>query len=550
MTNTMSNRSMEPGGDDTVPNEVRAAWARFADGGLIGGAIRTEPLHVGLLLTDADGFVSYADDWWNQLMGGLRCGELWTNAVALEDRCWVDAVWAECLRNQLTFCAEFRSSASHGRRWVRACAVHGLAAFGTDAPGWTWHFADCTLEYGLGELAMTLDLAGPGDRRVGAAARAIAAFQRASEGLAVICDGRVALCNSSWRVMHGGQLPLQSDRIVWELLYTEPDAARIREYLQRQPAPVSPWHAQVRSLRADGTTAAAVVELIPGTDGDVVLTETSARNSAETVRELRARNERLALAGERLAVANQALELANRRRNEFIATTIHELRTPLTAILGLAEAIEQPAFGSLNGRQRDFVHTIKASGRQLMGLIDDLLDLSRLEAGRLTLRYESVTLAELGRAVSSLGATLAPRHDVKVEVKIAQPGTAVQTDLARIRQIVTNLLSNAIRATPPGGVVGLKLAPDVPGQWRLSVWDTGCGMNADELAALTRYEPFTELPGRSSACGDGAGLGLFLVKNLTDHLRGVISVSSEPGRGTRFVLTFPATAPAEGSLEA
>jgi hypothetical protein len=109
------------------------------------GPAPADPLHVALLLTDAAGYVFYADTRWRKLMGDLMRRELWTNAVAEEDRCRVRAAWAEHLGNRLPFCAEFRTRSTSQRRWVRACAVYGTGVFDDGVPGWTWHFADCTI---------------------------------------------------------------------------------------------------------------------------------------------------------------------------------------------------------------------------------------------------------------------------------------------------------------------------------------------------------------------------------------------------------------------
>lgn len=110
---------------------------------------QAQPLHVALLLTDAEGSVFYADAQWRRLMGGLTRGESWTNAIAQEDRCRIDAAWAEHHRNRLPLCAEFRARSTNPRRWVRACGVYGLDMFDDGVPGWTWHFVDCTIEPGL-----------------------------------------------------------------------------------------------------------------------------------------------------------------------------------------------------------------------------------------------------------------------------------------------------------------------------------------------------------------------------------------------------------------
>jgi signal transduction histidine kinase len=230
------------------------------------------------------------------------------------------------------------------------------------------------------------------------------------------------------------------------------------------------------------------------------------------------------------------LEAANRSKSQFLATMSHELRTPLNAIIGFSGIIlMDPA---ANERHREYVKDINDSGLHLLAIINDILDLSKVEAGRMTLVEEVVDLRETARSVAQL---IAPRAD-QAELTIADTGDAALPllwgDAQKVEQILLNLVSNAIKFTPPGGTVTLSSYVYDDGGLAVSVVDTGIGIAAQDLAKV--LEPFVQIDGSLSRSHPGTGLGLSLVKAMTELHGARLLLASEPGRGTTATVVFPA----------
>lgn len=239
-----------------------------------------------------------------------------------------------------------------------------------------------------------------------------------------------------------------------------------------------------------------------------------------------------------LSAANAALERAARMKDEFLASMSHELRTPLNAILVGAETLHEQVLGPLNGSQQGLVDTVIDSGRHLLALINDILDLSKVEAGQLELQLDTVDLAQLCEASLRMVRQLAHARQLRVIAAIDSDVELIVADPRRLKQILVNLLSNAVKFTPDGGSVGLEVRGDrAAGLIHMTVWDTGVGIAATDQARL--FRPFVQLDSSLARKHQGTGLGLALVARLTELHGGGVTLESEPGAGSRFTISLP-----------
>jgi PAS domain S-box-containing protein len=239
-----------------------------------------------------------------------------------------------------------------------------------------------------------------------------------------------------------------------------------------------------------------------------------------------------------LSAANVALAKAARAKDEFLASMSHELRTPLNAILGLSEVLQEQVFGPLNEKQAKYMQTIEESGHHLLALITDILDLAKIEAGKVELEIGPVAIDSVCHASLQFIKQTALKKQLKVSSTVDQQITLLQADERRLKQILVNLLSNAVKFTPAGGQVGLEVVGDVErGRVDLSVWDTGIGIAPEDVKRL--FQPFVQLDSSLSRQYAGTGLGLALVRQLTDLHGGSVSVESQVGQGSRFTVSLP-----------
>ncbi len=239
-----------------------------------------------------------------------------------------------------------------------------------------------------------------------------------------------------------------------------------------------------------------------------------------------------------LSAANAALARAARLKDEFLANMSHELRTPLNTVLGMAESIAEGIFGPVTDDQSEALGNIAESGRHLLALINDILDLSKIEAGRFQIHTDTVDPVAVCEASLRMIRQAAMRKDLRLEATLPAEIGAVRADPRRLKQMLVNLLSNAVKFTPEGGALGLELQPDPESeQMRFVVWDTGIGIAPDDLARL--FQPFTQLDSKLSRQYEGTGLGLSLVSRMAELHGGGVTVDSQPGQGSRFTITLP-----------
>jgi PAS domain S-box-containing protein len=239
-----------------------------------------------------------------------------------------------------------------------------------------------------------------------------------------------------------------------------------------------------------------------------------------------------------LSAANAELARTAVLKDEFLASMSHELRTPLNAVLGLSEALQEEVYGPLNDRQRHSLHSIEESGRHLLDLINDILDLAKIGAGKLELELESTSIATICQASVRLIKQLAHTKRLSVELTIDPAVTLFHVDARRVKQILVNLLSNAVKFTPEGGSIGLEVAGDAARQAvDLTVWDTGIGIAHEHMGNL--FQPFVQLDSRLARQYEGTGLGLALVYRMVELHGGSVSVTSDVGHGSRFTVALP-----------
>jgi signal transduction histidine kinase len=248
--------------------------------------------------------------------------------------------------------------------------------------------------------------------------------------------------------------------------------------------------------------------------------------------------------------AKVAAEQASRAKSEFLAAMSHELRTPLNAVIGFSQILANKTYGELNERQLQYLTSILSGGRHLRRLVDDVLDLAKVDGGHLTLDLTSVGIADELDEVVGVVESLARQKNITVTTEVKDVLPTINADRQRIQQVIYNLLSNAIKFTEPGGFI--KVAVDATegaahgeGALRITVTDTGVGIKAEDQARI--FEAFEQVDSSYARDQGGTGLGLALTKKLVELHGGTISVASEgvKGRGSVLTVRLPIP-PAEG----
>jgi PAS domain S-box-containing protein len=297
----------------------------------------------------------------------------------------------------------------------------------------------------------------------------------------------------------------------------------------------------LRARRKDGIEIPVEISLSPNTAADASVTAvirdiSQRRHAEEEVRALQASY--LAELEDRHRDADRA----NRLKSEFLASMSHELRTPLHTIIGFSELLAEESEGLLNEKQRRFLTHIRRDSEHLLELINEVLDLSKIEAGNLSLRPEPVLLAaSIADAVSSIQPRAALKS-IALEDRATFPG-AVLADPTRLKEVLYNLLSNAVKFTPEAGRVWIETAPyddhagESPRSVCITVADNGIGISPEEQVNV--FEKFYQVGHATSGVREGTGLGLAICKRLVEMQGGRIWLESAPGRGSRFHFTLP-----------
>jgi len=289
------------------------------------------------------------------------------------------------------------------------------------------------------------------------------------------------------------------------------------------------YHVQYRIIRGDGSirhikaygTVLNDRDNIPEHVIGVVMDVTQDKEAEETLR-----------------LANIELERAMRVKDEFLANMSHELRTPLNSILGISESLMEKVAGPVNEKQDKYLNIISESGHHLLNLINDILDLSKIGAGRLELNITQFSAEALCQSCLRMIRDVAQKKRLKVSYTLDEKVKTIQGDERRIKQALMNLLSNAVKFSPDEQSLGLDVTGNVAeNRVTFCVWDTGIGISQEDLPRL--FKPFVQLDNRLSREAGGTGLGLMLVSQLARLHGGNVTVESEVGKGSRFMVSLP-----------
>ncbi|NTU82034.1 MAG: response regulator [Chloroflexales bacterium] len=360
--------------------------------------------------------------------------------------------------------------------------------------------------------------------------------------LFVRTDGRIIEANRAAVAAYGYDREALLNRNILDLQVTG-YAGEIVEQLRR--GPVEGLVFEEAHRRSDGSTFPVEVTARSAViDGQQVIIsdirDITERRQAEAalVAERTLLAQRVEERTADLSAANARLARALRLKDEFLAMMSHELRTPLNAILGITEALDEELYGPIGARQRQALTTVTQSGRHLLAILSDILDLTRIEAGNETLDPRAVNVESLCRSTLQLVQSAAQQKDIRTHCKLVSEVVSVHADERRLIQILANLLDNAVKFTPAGGAIGLNVDADAARERiQFCVWDTGIGIAEAEVDRL--FQPFTQVDGRLARKYGGIGLGLTLVRRLVDLHGGSVSLESTPGQGSSFTVSLP-----------
>ena len=269
--------------------------------------------------------------------------------------------------------------------------------------------------------------------------------------------------------------------------------------------------------------------------------ETLEANATETIyayEELKRQHRLVEETTHELMKARDEALTADRAKSAFLATMSHELRTPLNAIIGFSEVLTLGIFGPLaNDRYRDYCQAIGDSGRHLLAVINDVLDISKIEAGKLQLHFEEIDLEKLLRGCCALVRAKVDESGIGLDLEPADPALSrLWVDPVKLKQIVLNLLTNALKFTPSGGNIRISMYQE-PGALAFSIADSGIGMSASDVKLA--LQPFQQVENSHSRRYEGTGLGLPLAKALVEQHGGRLEIDSTPGRGTTVTVLLP-----------
>ncbi len=307
-----------------------------------------------------------------------------------------------------------------------------------------------------------------------------------------------------------------------------PDARRLQARIGHHTVLAVPL---MREDQAIGAIALWRMEVRRFTDKEIWLVKTFADQAAIAIENVRLFRE--------IQDKSRQLETANKHKSEFLANMSHELRTPLNAIIGFSEVLLERLFGEVNEKQDDYLKDIHSSGKHLLPLINDILDLSKVEAGRMELDVATFDLPAAITNAMTLIRERAQKHDIALGLEADPQLGEIVADERKFKQILLNLLSNAVKFTPDGGRIDVRARRDGD-DVVVAVHDTGIGIAPEDQEAV--FEEFRQVGRNYTNKQEGTGLGLALTRKFVELHGGRIWLESEPGKGSTFTFTIPATA--------
>ncbi|MBN1826461.1 MAG: response regulator [Candidatus Eisenbacteria bacterium] len=254
------------------------------------------------------------------------------------------------------------------------------------------------------------------------------------------------------------------------------------------------------------------------------------------VRSLRERDRRLQANRVALETSNRELKRLDQRKSVFLANMSHELRTPLNAIIGFSEVLRDRCFGELTEKQGEYISDIWESGHHLLSLINDILDLSKIEAGMMRVERSRFGPENLIRRSVVMIKEKAGQHGIRIEVETEDLPGLIEADERKLKQVIYNLLANAVKFTPEGGRIGIRAAA-AGGTMTVTVWDTGIGIPEKDRERI--FDKFEQVDDSEARRYEGTGLGLSLTRSMVQLMGGTLHVESEEGKGSRFIFTLP-----------
>jgi PAS domain S-box-containing protein len=348
--------------------------------------------------------------------------------------------------------------------------------------------------------------------------------------ITVDAAGRVVQFNPAAEQMFGYACEVAQGQPMPDLIipprYRQRHRDGLARYLATGASQILGRRIELMAMRGDGSEFPV----------ELAITATTLNGAPQFTAFLRDITERKQVKDALLAATAQA-ETANRAKSEFLANMSHELRTPLNAVVGFSEVLRDQIMGPLDERYREYAGDINSAGRHLLDVINEVLDLSKIEVGRLDLRDETVSIGEIVEACRRVIAGEADAAGVTLILNLPANLPLLRADEMRFKQILLNLLSNAVKFTPTGGSISVTAATTAAGLV-ITVADTGIGMAAEDIPVA--LEPFRQIDSTLSRRYEGTGLGLPLAKRLAELHDGELEIESQPGRGTTVHIRLPA----------